>query len=1375
MAIDFQPDDSNKIDFQLDFQEDAPSGKEDKLGLKKQVSEQADWLKGAGEAGLEMISGLPSQIAGGLWGLSTLASGQGLDKAAENVRKAQETNLGFGKYTPKSEKGVQSSEELAKQMEKPIRGAGNIGFKFGGELGRTNAEIAAESLMNLIDPALAIKAVRTVKPGQVAGPSKVPETAKVSEVVKDFQADDINTRLGERLNDATLRKQAEERVAKYEAENAAKEATEVGSDVNALEEVLRGDRERAQAMREDAVTQTMLEEQLQKQLADEAAAKQAERPNLTSLEDIDGQMSMFDQADIMGQRNQFNAGDLGDWRWDEHGIPVRADKTLDALSLDQPLQRDLFGSDPYNVDQIPAGVQNRANGRFTPGTVRGDALGMLTGETPAGPDLQRAIMEAEGNKLPFEETTQFQPSNPLPTQPLGDTLPPPSTPTLGSGPGTPPSGPAGPYTPPWAKVKEANPSQSFNSPGLEALPKEMIPPPVDSVQTPRSPETITQRAEQRAVLQTMPESMQKIDAISEFNKVATVEEARSLAEKDGWKDLSRDFGRRQFSSGAGQVAAMSNNPFVKYARDAFRDARNAAEGFSRQYISAKDGISPTWKKLNADQRIDVMNALREGDANQVRVNDAMMDSMNFSPEQKQFVNKFYEANKAAYDWYNENLTKAGMKPLPFREGHFPGVFKGSYKSLVMDGDKVVAVIGADSVYQRNAAKKYFAEKNPEFQVIDQKRKGLSDYKNQSDIFSGMNDLLQVLAENDPRFADIQARVDDAIKHGNNSLLNFNVHEKGKKGVLGNEGNRPWQDAKANTEDMYKAMVQYFEEGAMHHALQDPLRDIKNLATDPDMQKRMPNTLEYLNSYTKHITGQNANNPVASILNAAIDAPFKYTGFGPGPGIALAGSLKNRMSQVFMGWGNWTFTAAQLIQPMQTGLPVLQSVAGRIGDTTYTPVAMAKGGTQFMMASLEDMTGKKMSALPAHAREAYQYAKERGLLQFSELERAYEGSKSAVGRGVDKVAEFNMKAGEVATRTPMFMSFVELLNHAGIENKYALPLAENMTQYSMIDYHQFERPQLYGKMGVMGQFAGGLTTFKHGFVGQQLKHMKGLSKGEVLPIAQSAAAMVTLAGVAGMPFYDELDSLYGAITDTFFDKRMNLRDTALANAPEMVKSGVVANLTNVGIQSKFSSANMLPDPERIGAALSPQLAHIGVLLGDAVDLAKNKDDQAFRNLMIDLTPSGQKGMTEAAVSTSPSRAEPGKIDVVGRDGQVVVRRTPEEQAIRKWTGLRSNREVQEREQNFRSRNEQRADQEAQKKIGIKFNRRLVNGDLNPEAAKEMALDLNARKGDPASLFQKAKIEKMAADAQKTERERMQGTPKNLTSTQKFMYYNKPGER
>lgn len=83
-----------------------------------------------------------------------------------------------------------------------------------------------------------------------------------------------------------------------------------------------------------------------------AAEMEAQRPlqNQSSLEGPEGQMALFDQeaGQLPTGRSPYEAPEAGlaaHWAVDENGIPVRADKSMEAVNLENPLQRNLWGDE----------------------------------------------------------------------------------------------------------------------------------------------------------------------------------------------------------------------------------------------------------------------------------------------------------------------------------------------------------------------------------------------------------------------------------------------------------------------------------------------------------------------------------------------------------------------------------------------------------------------------------------------------------------------------------------------------------------------------------------------------------------------------------------------------------------------------------------------------------------------------------------------------------------------------------------------------------------------------------------------------------------------------------------------------------------------
>lgn len=172
-------------------------------------------------------------------------------------------------------------------------------------------------------------------------------------------------------------------------------------------------------------------------------------PNITPE-----QLNLFDEFEQRSPISPYQTEMAPDmWRVDENGIPIRADLSMEAQNLQNPLQRNLWGdevdvnfprdpnrplgpleqgdipgverfSDPTNfkndpenqigitqaIDNMPEGIRNREGGKFAPGTTRQSALDLLRGEIEASPALEVAKMEQEGFKFPKSQRGVIDPS-----------------------------------------------------------------------------------------------------------------------------------------------------------------------------------------------------------------------------------------------------------------------------------------------------------------------------------------------------------------------------------------------------------------------------------------------------------------------------------------------------------------------------------------------------------------------------------------------------------------------------------------------------------------------------------------------------------------------------------------------------------------------------------------------------------------------------------------------------------------------------------------------------------------------------------------------------------------------------------------------------
>ena len=896
--------------------------------------------------------------------------------------------------------------------------------------------------------------------------------------------------------------------------------------------------------------------------------------------------------------------------------------------------------------------------------------------------------------------------------------------------------------------------------------------PKDSVDTPISPENIAKKQEKASKYKAL-----KI-ALPEYTDPATAEEALALSKVS--KDISSTKVGQQMAPGLNFMAAYHNHPLLKYGRKLVYDAKADVSKFTKKYLTDENGVSTLTTKLAPEDKVPVANLLYELDKQQVDYTDAIGTKLGLSDTAKKYMEAHARSMEAEWVWRKGLADAAGLEIGPKRRGHSPGIFNGDYKSFVLDKDGNIAhAMFVDTPGEFELAKKYYEDKYPGSKFTadtwQEARKSITGSNNKYFQYNDLGKLMDLFSGADKDFANLQNKVNTEIARATNDMFNFNVHDIKKRGITGNLGNKPWLSPEKNAQQRLDAVVKYLEEAAEHHALQKATIEMNHIVQD-DATSHLPKTKKYLDDYWKNMTGQNTNG-LGTIANLVFSGgvftaeflsqkvPYAKDIIGPGNVIKASNIIKNKMSQIYMGMYNFSFFSAQLLHPLQVGTPVLQLVANRIGASELDMAASIKNGSsKFLWASLADAAERKQFPfkLPVdhQTKKAIAWAQERGILDFSELERVYEGHKTAVGREWDRRAEWSMQAAERLTRPPMFLMFVDLLSKSEKDLDVVLPYAEKLTNQVMVDYHKWERPQFYQGLGVMGPHTGGLTTFKHSNIGTQALLVKEMAKPGMkakLPAALSAMNMLALAGVTGVAGYETVDAIYQFIREQAFGERRSIAQDTMENLPQWMKTGALSSAFDLNAQGKFSAAGMVPDS--LDKALFPHLSGAFDIGKSAVTAATNPTENNLANLAVTATPSGWKQATKSAVKRDE---EDWLIDSRGKRD---VQRTPEQWDKSSITGLAPLQESVDRNRDFQNVKNEKVRMQALIATSARFKEMVLDGndDAIADALNEYA-DLG---GDAAALFRQ--IPKIHEEAQMGRTQRLEGKPTTPQGARRYEAY------
>ncbi len=797
-----------------------------------------------------------------------------------------------------------------------------------------------------------------------------------------------------------------------------------------------------------------------------------------------------------------------------------------------------------------------------------------------------------------------------------------------------------------------------------------------------------------------------------------------------------------------------DNPVMNFARYALQNARNASTEFSKTYITSKTGVAPTYAKMSALEKSHAVEMLREAAQQKLDLTPEIVAKMELTENQRNYINSVRTAMDGMWERANDYTMSQRGKPLKKVEGYLPAIFNGSYKSLVgsMKGGRFVteAVVQADTKWSHdNVVKQYKAEGK---HIVEQPRIGLSGAMHKADLFNGFNDIINVLAKEDPRFADIQELTNQRLNDSNHKLMNFHVHELNKKGVKGALGDKPWLTREKNAAELGKAIIDYLEQGADYYSHQGALNDIGKVLTSPDVA-HLPNTKEVIQNHIKHVTG-NSVNPIGSALNYAIDFLPKAMGLSYKIPINATRAVKNVMSLHLMGLWNPTFMALQWVQPLTGAVPEYAKIASKVG---LSPVELtrtiATAPMHHLALKLAKMNGWETPAhVPEHMAAAFEWGQKHGIMDFSEMELAKSATRNQKVVKAENIAATPIKLGESFTRPPVFMTFVDMFHKFGLKNEDAFRAAQHATNMAMGDYHAAERPKIYAQLGITGEFAGALTTYKHNMATQMYLHGRDAitkdqaGKRQFTPAAAVLGTGALLYGLTGAPGYDDLDATFQWATSKM-GERKTIRETALQGMPEWSKSGLLSATTGLDFQSRSSNARMLPEVK--GASLSPQLGALFDIIGKTADYAKFGDEASFNAMLKSATPSGMKGMVEDALLTD----EEGFVKNPAGEQMFETPRTPAERTTRKVFGIRPLRETIEQKDVFADSQNVMEKDKKQKEIAKRFRQAWVSGD--EKGMQALAQKFYDNEGSPEELLNGEAIQNQFIKSNQSQRDRLTG--------------------
>jgi hypothetical protein len=601
----------------------------------------------------------------------------------------------------------------------------------------------------------------------------------------------------------------------------------------------------------------------------------------------------------------------------------------------------------------------------------------------------------------------------------------------------------------------------------------------------------------------------------------TPEQAVEFAK--GAKDVDQNFVQNalnMFTKGGLYQTLKTHNPVVRYVTENFLKADQLARADIRDMVHAK--LAPAMRALDKKEQANIWAMLNLADIQQKPLDLELLARHGFNEKQLKLVEEHRAVMDYAFEQINKARDAAGKPPIDKRTAYAAMRSTGDYRRLVYDvkGGDVIGVLGSNFRHKVNSLKKDMEGKG--FFVGEERYFG-GVPRERGSANQAFMQAIEFLADNDPRVQGFIDVLDEIRTQETYNFLNAKTHTQKKKGVDGMEGRKSWQNAEDNALDGLQAQLNYAETAIKWGHLSDAAANVKKVLDNPEVN--MPKAKQWSEDYMYNALGFNPSR-FGRAAEEAVARLFQDTGVGYSvarKGMAMARKTANT---VLLGL-NPAFWSTQVVQPM----------AAMPGMKAYL---IAKGldagfdfGTGWSYLAEGSITASKERAhvpLNAFEKKAKSYA-EKHHVYGSDLVEHSNRARKGIGTTLDGVGNMVTGAVESASRRVMFYGFAHLLKENGMKIENGLfETAQNLTDMALNNYSAVERPQLYNKLGPVGDLAVNLQSFKHNelsriaMFARQIKEEKSAR-----PILAQLTAGVAVAGITGTLGFAEADQLYKYIT------------------------------------------------------------------------------------------------------------------------------------------------------------------------------------------------------------------------------------------------------
>jgi hypothetical protein len=711
---------------------------------------------------------------------------------------------------------------------------------------------------------------------------------------------------------------------------------------------------------------------------------------------------------------------------------------------------------------------------------------------------------------------------------------------------------------------------------------------------------------------------------------------------------------------------------------------------------------------------------------------------------------------------NAVLEAAGQKPMTISEHYYAASWKGDWDLPVYDknGEKVFH-LRANSKKEIAAQVKALREKFPELDLDDKgfagsyiKQRGADGrmetvrsgqtnaqfMANRSggsaryDVLTHYTQMLNMLGDSSLVPA-IKEAMGEWAKEQGVKYHGQNVHMETKHGVRGFRGDRPDFNKSQNAKDGLKAQIDYMKQTYSWLTMQEALKNVNDFMAHPELQKTQPENMALIKAYVNEELGTGVN------YVRDLEAGFaEWMGRSRADLYDATYMVKSAfyLQQLGFNMGQTLGSLGSFFLSAPAEIASLSSQGYKGGTLSAWGLGVAEGLTAFSQHGsnwLADRFGTKAPNVPmsAFGKSATKYMEDNGIINKTMFDEESDIGVNPVLQTAAKTAGATITLPEHMTRSVMFMVAARKIKSSA-PGKYMTDMeifqkAEESTNLTLTGFNRADRPLIVNRMGTVG-----LSTYMYkSFLVSLANNMISMTqRREGKALMALVLAHQLMGGVGNAPGVPEVDAAWQKFRDWQAEKNPafyteHLRDLMPHGISgeimkrgwyDWAKHGVPSAMLGAGIASKFSPQML--DIDRPSSNFAGAAGHALDMVTDVPELTSQEGALGYAHnyLAPPMLAGAMENHLDAFGRDVPTgRAIGNPYASRGTDTKTSYVRDTKDQAMR-YAGLRSLKETETRRANNMEEREYTRQNAAGKALEQKIARARISGNMQ-NVSKEIS--------------------------------------------------------